>query len=245
MEPNKTVEEFFKDLPKEEQEAVKEPIVEVKVDEEGDVRKNRRHRRLEQQLAEEREARIAAEARANALSETQQFKKEVGGDDVDPRWLQIYGDTPESKKAWKLQQEIFDDRQAKLEEATMRKIEERQLKEAQEQKAYESLIDSNLEAIEDKYNIDITSDSPAARKVRREFLEVVEQLSPKDDDGTITDYADFDAAYNMYQASLPSRDNSRRREIASNSMEDSGIPDIGKANDDATLNYLREQGIRI
>ncbi len=260
MEPqNKTVEEFFKDLPtedkkpadifspeiKEEEKKAEEKKVE-QAPEEGEVRKNRRHRRLEQQLEEARLELEKERAYNQGRSEAQKFSQETNKDDTDPRFLRIYGDKPETREAWQIQKELFSEYAEKIKQQTLQEIEEEQRKSQSEQREYESFIDSELESIEDEYNIDVTSDSPQARKVRREFLELVQTVSPKDEDGMVESYADFGEVFKLYQTkSATKEDNSRRNEIASNSMKQGGAPNVDKATEDATLAYLRQNGIRI
>lgn len=186
-------------------------------------RKNRRHRRLEQQLQEEREARIRAEALAEGRSESSKFSNDTS--DVDARWIQIYGDTPEARQAWKLQSDILNDYKAQAKEEALQEVKEQQVESARQQKQFESFIDSELEEIEDEFNVDVTSDSPAARKARREFLEMVQQASPKDDNGTITAYADFGTVWEFYQLKQAKNkdkgSNERQKDISSLSMSKS------------------------
>lgn len=187
---------------------------------EGEPRKNRRHRRLEDQLQKERELRIAAEAKAEGRSEAERFNK-VADVQVPDKWLRIYGDTPESRTAWVLQKEMFDEQAKAVREQTLQEVEARDKKRVDEQREFESFIDTELEGLEDEHNVDLTSDAPAARKARREFLELVAELSPKGEDGAITAYADFDAAWKQYQkgkTEKPDPDVARRKELAARSM---------------------------
>lgn len=228
-----------------EQVTTEEPIIPEKDDE---PHKNRKHRRLEAQLETERTARIQAEARIQALSEVQKFSK--GNDDeIDSRWLQMYGDTPETRDAWKLQKGIFKDIAAQAKAEALQEIEERQTQARRKQQEFESLIDSKLEAIEDEFNVDVTSDAPAARKARREFLELVQKLSPKKEDGTLTDYVDFNEAWGLYQLKrnqekVPST-TERQKEIADRSMAKSNTSSTDNLQEDTQLRYLRSIGIKI
>lgn len=257
------VDKLFAELPSEdkpiadvfEAEKTGEPAEKAEVvSSEEEPRKNRRHRRLEQQLQEEREARIRLEAQLETRSELSKFSESVGKSDVPAEWLSIYGgNTDEGRqqaiRAWELQQSLLATTRAQAKEEALQEIEERNTRAVAEQRQYESLIDSELEAIEDQYNVDITSDSPAARKARREYLEVVQALSPKDEDGTITDYADFGAAWEMYQLKRgpgkSSEVSNRQKDIADRSMAQSGSVNTDKATEDAQVNYLRSIGIRI
>src|ERR1700750_2439423 len=89
-----TLQDFLREIPdadKQETDIFKENLEtpEKGATEEAAVRPNRRERRsgLQRQLDEEREARIRAEARAEALSETRRFTEETG---VDPRLMDIF-----------------------------------------------------------------------------------------------------------------------------------------------------------
>ncbi len=221
--PNE-IDEFFKGLPSTEKPIVQNPETpeegeqQVQIPENTDEpRKNRRHRRLESQLQEEREARIRAEALLEASSESTRFSRETG--EVDPRFLAIYGDKPETHQAWKIQQEMLLDYKEQAKAEALDEIRNQQVVSQQQQREYESFIDSELEEIEDEFNIDVTSDAPAARKARREFLEMVHDASPKDENGEITAYADFPSVWEFYQLKqTKDKGSTRNREISSRTM---------------------------
>ncbi len=185
-------------------------------------RENRQTRRLKEQLQQEREARIAAEARAEGRAEIERSRPEAPGE-VPDAWLRIYGDSPESRQAWQLNKGIFEGLAEKAKEKAVAEIDERQQNETKAAKEFESFIDQELEAIEDEFDVDVTSDSPAARKARRELLELVESLSPKDADGDLTGYADFTETWKLYRdKSSKKRDASPNKDLAARSMERSG-----------------------
>ncbi len=232
-----TVDEFFKNLPtedKREQDVFDEKNKEEpKVTPEKDVDpedapesiKNRQHRRLEQKLQRERESNIALAERVKMLSEQERFAKEV---EIDPRIAKMFDSSDLGKENALRLNEVIHDMSAKAKEEALQEIQVQKETERAEQKSYEDFIDNELESLEDQFNVDLTSDSPKARKARREFLEMVQKLSPKDDEGTITGYADFGAVFEEYQTkSVEKVDNSRQKEIASRSMTrsgDSGAP---------------------
>lgn len=190
-------------------------------EQEEEPRKNRTHRRWEQRLDEKERDLIAREARIETLTEMSKFNSET--QDVDSRFLRIYGDSPETREAWKLQQDMFNEVKTKAKEEALSEIVESQRQSAREQKELESFIDSQLEAIEDEYNVDLTSNTREAHRVRTEFLGMIEKASPKNADGDIADYADFGSVWEFYQ-SKQSKDKvstDRQREISSRSMSKS------------------------
>lgn len=212
--------DIFEDIKKEDPPAKEEPKADDP-EKEGEPRKNRRHRRLEEQLQREREARIAAEARAGALAEMPHRSESEG--EVPSEWLRIYGDTPESRTAWKLNKGIFEGIAEKAKKDAIAEIESKRAEEVRKAKEFESFIDSELEGIEDEFNVDVTSDAPAARKARRELLELVESLSPKDKDGNLAGYADFQETWKLYQAQRKEQkpDASKNKELAARTVEKS------------------------
>lgn len=255
MEPKKSaVDQFFDDLPKEEK-IVSQDIFNEKTEipakdkeeEIPDSIKNRRHRRLEAQVQEEREKRIALEARLQAQSEFEKFKSDTTIDEDTKDLLTLYGNDDKGKQAAEITKALLQRVAQRTKTETLDELEERQINQASERRQYESYIDEQLEAIEDNFNVDVTSNAPNARKARREFLELVETLSPKDKDGTIIDYADFTGTWKMYQSKNSSNeDNERRSDIASKSMaKSSGTVNSDKTNDDAQRSYLRSIGLNV
>lgn len=188
-------------------------------EEDGDVRKNRKHRRLEEQLQRERDSNIAMAERIKILSETTNRQAPITEDGLDPRLARIFGTTDEGKEIARGFGEILSERDKRIREETLRDVENQKVQERQEQVKYESMIDSKLEDIEEEYGVDLTSNSPSARKSRRELLEKVQKLSPKDEDGQIVAYADFDATWEEMQKDREAPQATRQKEIASRSMQ--------------------------
>lgn len=188
----------------------------------NEPRKNRRHRRLEEQLRRERESNIALNERIKFYA---QQSNTAPAADTDARLLQIFGDSDEGKLLAKNFGKVLSEKTAEAKELALKEFREEQQRIAAEQKQFESMIDSELENLEDEYDVDLTSDAPAARKARREFLELVQNLSPKDENGTITAYADFETTFEIYQKTKtqekPNATVTRAKEIASKTMQSS------------------------
>lgn len=229
------VEQFFEGLPSEDKREAdifgtnQKPTENVepapkKEDEEGDdePRKNRRHRRLEEALQKERESNIALNERVKTLAElAQERNEEKAAMNVDERFVRLFGADENGKEISRHFTEILNKTRNEAEENALKRFNEQQQQVLNEQKGYESFIDDQLETLEDTYNVDLTSDSPKARKSRREFLELIEKVSPKDQNGDIVDYADFGSTFDIYQSSMTKADDSmnRRKEIASRSIQ--------------------------
>lgn len=200
---------------------------------------NRRERRENKQLQWEREARIKAEARLDALSEASRFASETG---VDERLAKLYG--ADNKEAIALHQAMREDDRKMAREEALAEFKAERTREAQEVKQYEAQIDSAFEAVEDEYNVDLTSNSPAARKNRNELIAIVQKLSPKDAEGNITAYADMTSAWEMLQ-NQKKGDNSRNKDIASRGVAPSGTVDTSKEDYETGARRLRAMGINV
>lgn len=196
----------------------------ISPEKEEEGRKNRRHRRLEAQLESERkerqserDARLKVEARLSAIESGSK-----GNETVDERLVRLYG--PDNAEASRLHMELLNDYANKAEERAFERIKKEGEREAEERRKTDEYLDSQFEAIEDEFGVDITSDSPAARKARNGLIDLVEKLSPKDESGEIAEFADFHAAWEVYQenANKPSATTARAKEIASGTMNKSG-----------------------
>lgn len=211
------IQKFFEDLPGEDKREAdvfnekpeekpapvegEETVPEKEEDEDSkEVRKNRRERRLEDKLRRKDEMLIALNERVIELSEQQKLAQEFKPtDDVPAEWIALYGDTPEAKRAWQLNQSLIHRAKEEGKQEAIQEFESKQQRQIEEQKKFENHIDSELESIEDDFDVDLTSNTPAARKARREFLEMVQELSPKDEEGNIISYADFGKTFEVYQ----------------------------------------------
>lgn len=262
MEPNE-VDKFFGNLPSEDKQVANvfdeinrptekpaeqavTPETELKP-EEGEERKNRRHRRLEEALQKERESNIALNERIKTMAEVRaEFSKGTLGE-ADPDLVRVFGDTDTGKEVARILKNKIDTATDAAEERALQRLRNEQSQAAQEQQQYESFIDSKLESLEDTHNIDLTSDAPAARKNRRELLELVERLSPKDESGAVKDFADFDSAFDLLQKTRTqptSETVNRQKEIAARSMQKSAPGGSESADADAYERWLNQNGIR-
>lgn len=74
------------------------------------------------------------------------------------------------------------------------------------------------------------------------FFRLLDKLSPKDSEGNIIGFADPISTYELYKERQPKKEN-RAKDLSSRSMTPSGASKDGKGKEDATANFLKEQGI--
>ncbi len=233
MQPNE-VDKFFGDLPEADKKEVdifapeevpaKDPV-ETKDDE---PRKNRAHRRLEDKLKEKDDMLLALQNRVVELSTKKLDKNDTDPSEMPAEWVALYGSSPEAEQAWKVQEKLLQKHTDIAEQRAVDRIKSEQQKVQDEQKSYESFIDSQFETLEDTYDVDLTSNAPSARKMRNEFIELVQKLSPKDANGEITGYPDFESTFEIYKNNREKDKSSelqtRQKEISTRTMQKAGSP---------------------
>lgn len=129
--------------------------------------------------------------------------------------------SPERISAIKDFKRILLEREDRGAEKALERLQaERQAEARAEAEAEETLM-NGFEAIEESNNVDITSSSPEARKLRAQFIDFVRKVAPKDTDGEILDYPDLEQTFEVFQSTrkaTPSQTN-RAKELASRSEE--------------------------
>lgn len=204
--------------------------------------KNRRERRLAEALEKERLAGIQMAAKLEAVTEAQKFRAESEPAEYAKAIERIYGtDSPEGREATELLKKALEDVKAVAVKEATEQLREEQRKEREEVQKQEKVLDSMIEEIEDEFNIDLTS--TASESQRKGFFKMLEKLSPKDDKGNITHYADPIAVWETYQAQRTRPADNRAKELSSRSMTQSGASKESKLSDDSATRFLRENGI--
>ncbi len=141
--------------------------------------------------------------------------------DIDDVLGRIIGnDTPEKLSAIKDFKRVLLEREDRGAEKAVREWQQEQYAQVQaEQEAEETLLEG-FEDIEGQYNIDITSSTPQARKLRGEFINFIRKVAPKDEYGEIADYPDLTQTFDAFSATRQSSNSaSKAKQLASRSSE--------------------------
>lgn len=249
---NNSVQQFLNDIPTEDNapsildEKIEFPGTETReapAPEKGEptnrAKERRRFREWEERLAEREQALIRQEERYKALEE---LKRQSAPQDVPVEWLRIHGDSPESREAWRYNQELLTQKVKEAREelqATFRAEREQEIR-AERQAAQE--LEDGISSLEEEYSIDLSSNSPAARKARADYLEALTAISPKDrDTGEIKDYGDPHAAYELYLLKKQGS-SARAKNLAARGVSETAsvaAPD----QDEEIRKYLKANGI--
>lgn len=199
---------------------------------------NREERRAKKALKAEREANIALNERIKVLSEV---KKESQSTNVDEDLIRLYGDNENGRAAAKITQDLLERTKREAQEEMLVRMREQSEAEQQEVANSEQELDSMLEDLEDEFNVDLTSDTPQAKKARQGFFAALEEVSPKKN-GVVTDYADPIATWKYYQAQQKPAD-TRAKDLSARSMTRSGNAGESKLQASATERFLKDNGI--
>jgi hypothetical protein len=229
-------EKFMSDLEQTtEPEKVQEPV-EVGADDEEP--KNRAERRLRARLQAEREANIAMAERLRTLAETSRARDNSDSSEYLKNIERIYGtDSPEATAATQLLRDALKGVEQTATERALEMFREEQRQEAERLREEERVLDQMVDTIEDTYEVTL---SPTQQ---RNFYTLLEKMSPKDESGNVTAYADPHAVWEVLQERQSRAGSTRAKDLASTSMTPSGASPTSKIQDDAMLKVLRENGI--
>ncbi len=208
----------------------------------ANAKDNREARRAKKALQAEREANIALSARIEALTEAQKFARETNVENIDENLKRLYGSDEKGLLAAKITQDLLKKTEEQATERALEAFREEQSQQEQEVASFRAELDEYLEDIEDEFNVDLTSDNPAAIKMRQGFFSLLNKVSPKNKEGIVTDYADPLATWELFQ-SHQKPENNRAKDLGSRSMVKSGSSNDSKIEQSAQERFLREAGI--
>jgi hypothetical protein len=217
----------------------------------GDVDEGKLTKRMERRQAEKirqlRDENIALAERLKIIAEQKQSSVES---DVDylKEAEQLYGNAdengvfdPKRAKATEIFKSVVSKAVADAERRAIERFEARQQESSSSEKQAieenESFLDEAMADIEEEYGIDM--DVP---KERNGYLDLLEEMSPKDSDGNIIEYADPDAVAKVYMK-IRTSSNSQAKQIASRSMARSAAGGDSTVAEDATLRWLKENNL--
>ena len=110
------------------------------------------------------------------------------------------------------------DREDRGAEKAIQAIQAERQEEQEVYKDAENEVEQGFENIADTFGVDL--DAPQSSRMRNNFIDFLAKISPKDGEGNIVEYADFETSFETFQEinkkTMPS--NSRNKELASRSV---------------------------
>ena len=141
---------------------------------------------LDRQLSK-RTAELSRQIEELRASRTAQPSSPTDEDnDVYEVWKKFVGDDTDAKKDFLKQLKDADERRfTRAEERAYQRIVAEREAENRLEKETTRHLETSIEDIEDEYNVDLTSSDPVARKQKKDFLDFVESIAPRDNEGNI------------------------------------------------------------
>ncbi len=143
-------------------------------------------------------------------------------DPLDDVLIQLIGnDTSEKVSIIKNFKNALASRDEKVKQSALNEINARVEQDKQAEIDAQAEVSNALDEIEETFDIDITSSTPQAKKLRSEFLDFVGRVASKDKTGNITSYPDFIETYKVYKDANKPVSNDRAKELANRSISPS------------------------
>jgi len=152
-------------------------------------------------------------------TETERFVKETEDDEGDALLNRIIGnDTPEKVQAVKDFKKYLNSLEEKGAERALARLAEQSEEELREEAQATEELEEGFDNIESSFSVDLSSNTPTARKLRADFVEFIKKVAPKDENGDITEFPDLEATFELFQERKKSPTASRAKTLASRSM---------------------------
>ena len=242
---NNEVDEFLGDLNKSEADPFKSETVDTlakpeETTSEGDEKEEKlpfhKDPKVQRFIEKEIEKRMSSQPKV--------VEKEIINEDSDPMadvLVRIIGnDTPEKLSAIKDFQKALDSRDARVRDEALREIDYRVEEEKQAEVDAQNELVEGFENIEETFGVDITSNKPSAVSTRKEFVDFIQRVAPKDSEGQVTEFPDLEETFKLFQdikkGSAPT--SNRAKELASRSVGRSADSSSVPQNTDKSWNAV-------
>lgn len=154
-------------------------------------------------------------------------------DEADEILTRIIGnDTPEKVSAIRDFKRYLSSLEEKGAEKAISQLQKKQEEERQAEVEAREELDRGFDSIEETYGVDISSNSPLAKKMRNEFVDFIKRVSPKDENGEVVQFPDLMETFALFQDMNKAKTPSRAKEAASRSMARSNDASTVPVNDD-------------
>ncbi len=238
MNNNEAVDSFLGDLNQPEEDPFKneagDPFKKEVVKEENEVVEDDKplpfHKDPKVQRYIERE--IAKKISTIKPTETERFVRETtqDKDEAEEILARIIGnDTPEKRQGVQDMKRLFQTMTQKAKSETLQELQQEQQQLAQADIEAQEELSQGFEAVEETFGVDLTSNTAQSRKTRNDFIDFIKRVAPKNEDGEVIGYPDFEQTFELFQGTMKRPQNSRAKELASRSMSrsnDSGTSQV-------------------
>ncbi len=172
----------------------------------------------------------------------EQFIKEVQGNNPYQSYAErvVGTDSEENKLKSQFLADMFLEIEKRAAETSYSRFAEEQRQAREEEIQAVEELSEGIEKIEENFNVDLSSNSPLAKKTRNEFLDFVGRISPKNEYGEVVEYADFEEAFETFQSMRKPEKNTQAKEIAARGMSRSSADATNTPVKRITFDNVRE-----
>lgn len=152
-------------------------------------------------------------------SAEREFRSETEDEGTDILTRIIGNDTPEKQSAVKDFRKYLGSLEEKAAQKALGEFQANAEAQIEEDRKAQRELDDSFEEIEETYSVDLTSNAPAARKARSEFVDYIRKIAPKNEDGEVIAYPDLNAAFEEFkERSKRAPSNIKAKELAARGM---------------------------
>lgn len=188
-----------------------EPVIQSEVEEEGEpsVEETKvpysRFKKFHDRAQEAEQEAEKWRQRAEELEQSRASRDTEESSNMPSYWVELYGDSEASQKAWKIQERREQEIERRAYEAGQRGAEELEIKQQQRIENNVATIDENFDSLADYVGRDLTAKEQSA------ILDIVDDFTPKDEYGRYAGpLIPFEKAWEMYELKQGSAQQSRR-----------------------------------
>lgn len=119
--------------------------------------------------------------------------KTAESSEIPAEWVELYGDSETSRKAWNLQKQLDDKRQQNIVENAIKTLQEREQQAQESLVQNEEILETSLAELATKTGIKLTT------AMEESILEIVDEFSPVDKNNKYISLFPFEKAYEIYK----------------------------------------------
>lgn len=153
----------------------------------------------------------------------------------------IGNDTPEKISAIKDFQQALASREERVRQEALDEIDRRVDEEREAEIEAQNELVEGFESIEDTFGVDITSNKPSAVATRKEFVDFIQRIAPKDEDGQVVEFPDLEETFRLFQDTKKgAQPSNRAKELASRSVGRSSDSTVAPQTTDKSWNAVEK-----
>lgn len=152
---------------------------------------------------------------------SEEIRPSQDGDEVTSVLERIIGnDSPEKVQAVKDFRKVLGGLEEKGAQRALAQLQQQADQERQAEVQAQEQLDNSFEEIEESHSVDLSSNTPQARKLRSEFVDYIRDIAPKNEDGEVASFPDIPAAWSRFQRNeqRAAPTNAKAKELASRGM---------------------------